>query len=583
MNKDVLIYDTENRVLNNKISSKTDMLRVFGAYSLKYDKYFCFFDPENMMDIQELFADHKILVGFNNKDYDNEILKRCGVDFEYKIMIDLLQIINVKEWRGKGRGSIIIVDDKNMKDTLDSYSMSSVAKWLNLSELKDDTFDYDVLQKPIFSDEDKKYIWNYLQQDLKTTKAIFEFLDNYFLGLKPFLSLKDQAKFEYVRTTTAVYAYKVICNKTGMVEEYAQGVEQEFPGAYVSEPSGEEYKDDCYCLDFSSLYPHIFIQCNLFSPSDTDSWFGDGKFFVSGRYNKLQQGKIEQVLQSLYNERLVYKAAKDPREYGLKIFMNSLYGCVGNPVFKNVHNYVAAEDCTQLGQQWIKLARKRFEEAGYIFIYTDTDSVYLKDPFADEKKLLDVKDLIIKEIKESVPFPSKTFDMSIDARIKYIKFFKGDNGKFKKKNYLYVTNSGKLKIKGLQIIKSNTSKLSKNIFDKHIKPIIINELRCELDKCVISKIVNDEIKKDLSLVAIPYKVKTVDNYKNQTSIQWQISNAYGAGKHLLIKNKKFGVGKDAKYCKIDEYKSDIRDLVLDNVFDTELGDFIGETKTKKWF
>ena len=58
-------------------------------------------------------------------------------------------------------------------------------------------------------------------------------------------------------------------------------------------------------------------------------------------------------------------------------------------------------------------------------IYTDTDSVYIVDPFKDREKMLKVKDKIIQDIKKDLPFPQDTFDMGIDDEIKYMFFFKG--------------------------------------------------------------------------------------------------------------------------------------------------------------
>jgi len=297
INQDTIIYDTENWHSDpDNINYKNGQFRFFGWYSYKDNKYYV---TREINVIQEVINKFKLLVGFNNKEYDNNLLKRYGINFDYKIQLDLMQVLKPRDKFGKHRCGIIIRDGKSMFDTIDGYSMEKVAKWLKLDDLKQEDFNYNILEKEEYTEEELKYIYKYLKQDLVVTRKIFEFLENYFSTMRPFLSKKDQDKKEYIRATTAVYAYKVLCNYTGIKEEYTNGLKQDFKGAFVYQPKKNEYRGSIYCLDFASLYPHIFIQCNLFSrlTNSEDGWNGGGFWITQGVYDDKEQGIKSKVLQ----------------------------------------------------------------------------------------------------------------------------------------------------------------------------------------------------------------------------------------------------------------------------------------------
>ena len=82
-----------------------------------------------------------------------------------------------------------------------------------------------------------------------------------------------------------------------------------------------------------------------------------------------------------------YKKQGDPKEYAIKILLNSLYGLSGTPVFKQLYNYNTASDCTAIGRQSLIHARTEFLNAGYEVLYSDTDSVYIQVPEDDDGKV----------------------------------------------------------------------------------------------------------------------------------------------------------------------------------------------------
>jgi hypothetical protein len=145
-----------------------------------------------------------------------------------------------------------------------------------------------------------------------------------------------------------------------------------------------------------------------------------------------------------------------------------------------------------------------------------------------------------------------------------------------KKNYLYITKDNKVKYKNLGVRKKSISAISKKIFNVFLIPKIIAEKKVKFSRVFFKNLILKLLSEDLSLAEIRYKVNDKKTYKMASSIQYQIAEKYGAGIHFLIPNKKFGVGKDKKYCSMDEFREQnlkLEDIDLSNVW-AELEYFI---------
>lgn len=418
----------------------------------------------------------------------------------------------------------------------------------------------------------------------------------------------------------------------------------------------KQYKNLIIQMDFSSLYPHISMMANLHTRNkDGTGWNGGKLFKTEGYYDDKELGGMGKLLRKWYYLRLKYKCKgvledgtiiklkdihnhigknifippedkhsleidtititkeisddlsnykEDRREYTIKILLNLQYGILNHPYYKLVHDSIAGGDCTRLGRQFIKYARKVFREAGYPIIYSDTDSWFFVDVFNNPDKYIKLKDKVIKDIKDSMPFPQLTFDADVDAIIKHIYFFKGKQEDkltdvemdeddiinkpkgLMKKNYIYVETNDKITIKNLGIAKKNISALSKKIFNEKMKPFIIDG-KIKFYKSQISNWIYELLSKDLSLIYMRKDVKETHQYKkSKTGIQYKISKQYGPGIHFMIPNKRgIGVGKSTTYCteeEFKEYQMTIDDIDLKNVWQ-ELKYFIKPKKVKTLF
>ena len=585
----VLIYDIETSspygISDIQNYTKYATCKWFGAYSFVTQKYYIYTYHERRA-IQKLIDKHKVAVTFNGKSFDNPILKNHinQICLDYKIQVDLLRVLYNPEFRCSNREAILKYEGRVLRDILPNHKLKTIAEKLGLTVEKGD-IDYNIFKKMSWTPDETDNIIKYLYADIKITKELFEYMYKEFLPMKEFMCKDDQRKYNWFRTSIGSYAFKVICHKAGLKEEYGEcGDKKQYTGGDVMQPEIEHVNGDIYCLDFSSAYPHSFMMGNLYSPADRNdktAFTGNKMFPITGCYKTDSMGKIETVIKEFYHLRLKYKKDKDPREYAIKLILNTIYGISSSPVFKSVYNLDTASDCTLIARNMIRHARKTFQDNGYDLLYSDTDSVYIVDKFNDKEKMLAVRDKIITDIKSNLPFPQKTFDMTIDDEISGIWFFKDDMDEFRKKHYIYITKENKIKIKGLPLIQSKCSRMAKKVY-AIIKPMILANQDIKFTRDYIEKLVMDMMKIDIGLVANYYKVKQPEMYNSKTCIHYQISKKYGVNdkefkeEHWLIPNKRIGqVGKFKKYCSLDEGKDlKLDDLELDVLWNSELAPFI---------
>jgi DNA polymerase elongation subunit (family B) len=319
-----------------------------------------------------------------------------------------------------------------------------------------------------------------------------------------------------------------------------------FTGAYVKDPIPGLY-EWVYSLDLQSLYPSIIMSLNI-SPEtkigfvrnwnmeqhfrkeivayvvqekDNDTtmelpynefmeFLQENNLTVSSNgvlYNNDKKGIIPEVLETWFAQRVEYKNTMkkyvnegnkemadyyDRRQHIQKIFLNSLYGVLGLPVFRfyDVDNAAAV---TISGQDVIKstakVVNKHYEkllggDKDYV-VYIDTDSIY-----ASSKPLLtgDSKEFTIELAREMESklnnfynvFAKKAFNCSQHKL--YIKgesvastgFWVAKKRYALDKVYDLETNQdvSKMVVKGLDVVRSSFPKAFREFMSQMLKDIL---------------------------------------------------------------------------------------------------------------
>jgi DNA polymerase elongation subunit (family B) len=601
--KSILVFDLEtssNYPDGREVNISADFdnyvrfakVKWFGCYSYKHDRDYYLNPRIESKKIIELLTEHNILVGFNSEEFDYPILMNNGFVGEQSqfIQVDCMSILGKNTFKNrqgyayKNRGELMGYKFKN-------NSLRCIAETMNL-EYKKQSIDYKIFFKDEWLPEEIEQIKIYLAADVMATKELFDKLWEYWLPFTELLEVKSIYDLSWIKSSIAAMTYKAACKVMHIDPTYTDEKEEaEEMGGNVFDPVVEEATNVWY-IDFGSLYPHMFTMFNLpaeikeehITPS-TKCWHGNNIFKVRGYYDISKWHPLSKYIYEKLKERIHLKETdpKNPMVYTLKIFLNGLYGIFRSAIFEQIHTPNCGYDCCWLGQQIQQLTKEMLEQFGFKIIYGDTDSLMFH---TDNQKIntreyvTDCLNQIIDIINENAPYPVDTFKINIEKYLDYIMFpfseqpIVGEDGKNikeknrlvlerkgKKKNYLMVYKENQetvVKLIGLPIIKDNATALAMKIYEECLKPAIIKTKCAKFSKEFINATLELYLKRPeiMDLLAVEYKVKSFDSYKNPNQIQAQISKKYFNGKEgiiKLIKNSKCGqVGKGELYCSIQE-------------------------------
>ena len=395
-------------------------------------------------------------------------------------------------------------------------------------------------------------------------------------------------------------------------------VKSQFAGGYVKEVQTGMH-DWVVSFDLNSLYPNILVQWNM-SPetlvdqseiSGVDYYLDndvipDPRFTLAANgstYIKYREGIIPNLITDYYNERKSIKTQmlaaesayqKDHTEnlekeinrlhnqqMAIKILMNSLYGALGNQYFR-YFDLRMAEGVTLTGQLAIRWAERavnaemnklmKTEKVDYV-IAIDTDSLYIN--FAPLVKQFNPKDTvkwidaICKDHFEKIL--AKSYSKLFDKMNCYINRMEmgreviADRGIWtaKKRYILNVHNSEgvqyeepKLKIMGIEAIKSSTPEVCRDKF-REIFKVIISQGEKETQN-FIQNFKDEFCKLPAHDVAFPRGVTNITDWSDRKTIYGKGSPIHVRGSLLYNKqikdlklNKKYEMvenGSRIKFC-----------------------------------
>ncbi len=580
-----------------KVDPTKDKLRFVG-FRLPNGKKIIYEYPHQKQQIQQTISTYKYLAGHNitrrvnnrmNMGFDNIVMQKHGFYFktfsgQNIIMIDTQAIAE------KRLKAMMYIDF-----SMSQMGLDYLTKYFGIVDetTMKGQFDYDKLRKPVLTPIERKELYDYLYRDLDAGFALLKFFYEFFEGFKSFMKTSDIINMTWLTRSSGTVAYKIICNQAGLPEEYEEHAEmanKAYSGGFVALPYKDFASGSIYCIDFASLYPHMYMMGNLYSPINYIEKEGVGLFpevwsinsggiysettdAIQGSYKRVA-GKIELVINKLYTMRVDVKKRmktldKESQDYkdcdklqlACKIVLNTMYGISGSPKFKSVYNLTTASDCTAMARRSIKHAREILKQNGYECLYTDTDSVYVRDSFQDFKKLETLCEDISQIQRDSGNVYISTHNFEIESKIKYMYFFKGDEVKgealYNKKHYIYVLENGKVKETGGMIVKGTCSPIAKEVYKKFLKPLISEGKPILQSPEMILEWTKQISREQPELLTKRFRVKQMEDYKSTngkepSSIQYQVSKMYGVGEHHLVCNKYFGAGKGVKYAKKEE-------------------------------
>ncbi len=245
-------------------------------------------------------------------------------------------------------------------------------------------------------------------------------------------------------------------------------------GAYVKTPEAGIY-DRIVVFDFRGLYPSIIIAHNI-DPSALCKGCDDYYEAPDGtRFRKSPAGIIPQALKVLIAERAEVKKAykKDPdnqtlaaRSSALKILANSFYGYLGYARSRWYSRDCAAA-VTAFGRAYLTKTMTEAEAAGFRVIYGDTDSQFLQMGSKTKDDAL----ALLKKVNGTLP---QSMELELEDFYTRGVFVgkRGGEGAGAKKKYALLSESGRIKIRGFELVRRDWSFIAKDTQKRVLEAIL---------------------------------------------------------------------------------------------------------------
>ena len=478
----------------------------------------------------------------------------------------------------------------------ESYALNHIA-YVVLGEKKL-SYEEEGSLKNLYKEDHQKYI-DYNMKDVELVDRLEEKMGLITLALT--IAYKGGVNYQDTFGVTAIWESiiyrKLNANKVVVPLSSEEKPYRPFAGGYVKEPQVGRH-EWIVSFDLNSLYPNLIVQYNMSPETLTDNTqMNDVSYYLSGQtvsgeysvaangstYRKDIDGVLPQIIEEYYDERVSVKKLQlaaqkeiqkgyttqldkeivtlENKQLAIKILLNSLYGALGNKHIQYFDTRLA-EGVTLSGQLAIQWAEKAMNAAMNKLLNTekdyvvaiDTDSLYVNfGPLV--KKLSPTNpvfflDKICKEHFEPVLQKSyeKLFQNMNAHKNRMVMAREGisDSGIWtaKKRYILNVHNNEgiqykepKLKIMGIEAIKSSTPEVVRDKFKKAFN-LIISGSQQETQK-FIQDFRNEFKTLSPEQVAFPRRVSNITDWYDHKTIYKKSCPIHVRGSLLFNKHLKF--------------------------------------------
>ena len=454
-----------------------------GTNDLAPDIKVRFYDEDNekgmIEDVFNLIKDYPLLITYNGDGFDLPYLYnrayKLGIDKNANPLYMMRDSATLKEgvhldlYRTlSNRAFQIYAFGQKYTD----FSLNSVSKGL----LNEQKLDYGV-------EIDKMTLYQigkYCQNDAYLTYKLTSFNNDLLMNLLVAISrigrmpiddisrmgvsqwIRSLLYYEHRKNNMLIPRREEIDKRSTEVRNDAVIKDKKYRGGLVVEPK-EGIHFDVTVMDFASLYPSIIKVRNLSYETvrcshdeckknmipQTNHWVCTKKngltsvLIGSLRDLRVNYYKTMSKNQNLTNEeRQLYTVVAA----ALKVILNASYGVMGAQIFP-LYFLPAAEATTATGRHIILDTIEKCRELNVDVLYGDTDSIFVKNPTEQQMQT------IIGQAKNN-----HGVELEVEKEYRYVVL----SGR--KKNYLGVTKSGKVDVKGLTGKKSHTPAFIKSLF-----------------------------------------------------------------------------------------------------------------------
>ena len=454
-----------------------------GVNELDQDIKIVFYDQskekEMILDAFKIIEEFPFVVTYNGDEFDLPYLfnraERLGIKNEnnplymMKDSATLKHGVHLDLYRTLSNRSFQIYA---FSQKYTDFSLNSVSKALLNKEKIDYGLEFDQLSL--------YQIANYCYNDALLTYELTSFNKDLLMDLLVIIArigrmpIDDIARMGVSQWIRSLLYYEhrqrnALIPKREELERRSEGVssdaiikDKKYRGGLVIDPK-EGIHFDVVVMDFASLYPSIIKVRNI-SYETVRCSHDECKKNTIPQTNHWactkRNGLTAIIIGSLRDLRVNYYKSLSKKEtltedqrqqytvvsQALKVILNASYGVMGAEIFP-LYFLPAAEATTAIGRFTILETIKKCEAIGIEVLYGDTDSLFIKKP-TDEQ--------IHKVIEQAKR--DHGVDLEIDKVYRYCVLSN------RKKNYLGVTNTGTVDVKGLTGKKSHTPPFIRKLF-----------------------------------------------------------------------------------------------------------------------
>ncbi len=350
----------------------------------------------------------------------------------------------------RGRLNIDLEDMARDIPELTVESLEEFVKYLGVNAKLDTVEEYELAKT---WENERELVKRYSMQRAEAILKAFEAVKDFIYSLSELTRMPA----DYVLTASAGfrvenYLMSLAARVGELIPRRGEIAHVSYPGGLVKEPIRGMH-ENVAVLDFRSMYPSLIIKYNI--SFDTLSEDGENVSPNGYRFRARPEGFLPTALKSLLEERRKIQAmlkevspnsieAKilDARQRAVKIIANAIYGYTGWAGARWYSREIA-EATTAWGREVINSTIRKAEELGMRVIYSDTDSVFLKN--------------YEERIEKLVEWIEK--DLGLEAKLE--KIFNRVIFTEAKKRYAGITREGGIEITGLEAVRGDWSEVAR--------------------------------------------------------------------------------------------------------------------------
>lgn len=389
--------------------------------------------------------DVDVLTGWNVVDFDlaflQQVARRVGHGFRLGRGAGELRLRKAEGYFGSGQATIpgrVVLDGLDLVRgafvRMDDYSLESVAQQVLGEGKAVQGAVRDRVQEILHNYEnDLPAFALYARTDARLALQIIErlqlvqlaFARSALTGMMPDRVAASIASFDFL--------YLSQLSRRGLV---APTVRSDDARVHVSQAGGQVFEPlvgvhaNVWVFDFKSLYPSIIRTYGI-----------DPLNFVSGEERvaeavqlangaRFRRGSAQapailpSMLDALFEQREQAKQrGDDVASQAIKILMNSFYGVLGTPACR-FHNPAIANAITGQGRYLLNWLKAWFEEEGFVVLYGDTDSVFVRSDIDDPEAADRAAQRVVQRVNaELADFVSEQAGVRSRLELEYEKLY----------------------------------------------------------------------------------------------------------------------------------------------------------------